>query len=182
MSEHARAELRKLIEERFRDVDGTKWTQERIGEALGGLSQGYISDLVSEKKKKEVGPSLLLSMSRHTERTINALLGPTAPVSDDVNLPLMIEKVRALLRVMTEWQGSFGTSGKFAQIPILLKELQLIIPREKTPEELHREQIRETAKISPLGKKKKKQRLAASDPTTAMVAQVATTSKKRRAV
>lgn len=106
MAEHLKGELGQLIADRFTDGDGKRWSQTRIAEALG-LSQTQVSDMLSGSN---AGVTALLAISKASGKSINALLGPTAPqpVEYDADAAKLVAGVESLLEAFKKQAIAFG--------------------------------------------------------------------------
>lgn len=121
MSAHLKRELDDLIANKFRDQDGKAWSQTRIGKVLG-CSQTQMSDMMAGKK---FGPSALIAMSRESGKTIDELLGPTAPGFARANLHGAI--VGKTLDLMNKVESRFGFANANLDIPALIKDIRTLI-------------------------------------------------------
>jgi hypothetical protein len=155
MVDHLVEELNALIADRH-----VGKSQTEVGQALGGISQVQVSELL---RGDAWGWKAVLNLSEQTGKSITELLGPTAPHFDKT-IAVLSPKVRELLDALD--QAGFGYSGKNLVIPALIRELRGIVgykgddrppPMQPPPSSRAEQQaaIREAAAKSPLGKKGK---------------------------
>lgn len=126
MQTHLAKELKSLEATRFVDVDGEPWNQTRIGVALG-CSQSQVSDL---RQGRKWGATNVVALSRESGKTIDELLGPTAPAYLKAHRNrITVEKTLELFDLIDGFRS--GWAGKNLQIPLLMKEIRQLL---KTPE------------------------------------------------
>lgn len=138
MAAHLKEELVALIADKFTDADGKRWSQERLAEVLD-CSQTQVSDLL---KGKKAGISTLIAMSRESGKTIDELLGPTAPSYRLAHKNGVV--VGKTLELLNRIQASgFGFAGKNLAIPALMKELRTLL--EVQDDHAYRAELRSAA-------------------------------------
>lgn len=125
MAEHLKREVADLIKTRFTHSDGRAWAEIPMAEAMG-ISQSQLNAL---RKGKNAGVGALLALSKHSGKSINELLGPSAPqpVTYDNEVAEILIKTNKLMRVL-EKSFAFGSKSPQAK---LRAEIQDLI--KKTP-------------------------------------------------
>lgn len=163
MTDHVAKELAAWREQLRKDRGVDKITQEALAVALGldPSKQGRVSEWLAGDS---IGNDALLSLSAGMQKTINELLGPTAPQP----AAELTKKTRALLDALDV--SGFGYSGKNLAIPRLMRELRQLVggstaptveptPAPSAPDaEAYHADVRATAPLSPLGKGKRKKK------------------------
>lgn len=96
MSEHLRKELEELIRLKFTGANGKTMPEIPMSKLLG-ISQAQLNAM---RHGKNAGVGALLAISKHTGKSVNDLLGPTAPqpVTYDLDMKLLVQKVSELFR------------------------------------------------------------------------------------
>lgn len=175
MREHLRRETEALIAAKYTRQNGEPWAEIPMAKAMG-ISQSQLNAI---RHGKNAGSNALIALSRETGKSINALLGPTAPTVSDARSEAVAAKATELFEKLRD----FGFAGKHLAIPRLVRELSealgipaLVLPAHAapvlatSPEEPseqrravdepdgkagYQSDVREMARRSPLGKKKK---------------------------
>lgn len=139
MALSVKKEMAEIIERHFTAPDGTTLSEIKIAEALG-ISQPQLNEI--RNKGENAGIKALLAMSKRSQKTVNQILGPTAPCyrSDERDAVVRAKTLELLDRMAT---SGFGFSGKNYEIPRLMSELRSLLGAPS--EEAYRKQVDELA-------------------------------------
>lgn len=149
MGDHLAKELAGLIAWKFTDSDGKRWSQTRIGEVFG-VSQSQISDM---ERGDKWGATSLVALSRETGKSIDELLGPTAPAYRRAHRDGVVTgKILELFERIDS--SGFGYSGKNEHIPRLIREIRTLL-RATSEAEFHEELRASTATASAIAASKR---------------------------